>query len=81
MNNFRFTFETENDYFNAKMSGYIESFDIVRVNVKYADGNQVDFPVRSREELNEVLNNAAKNGNEILEIYQSEHSYDVCDYL
>lgn len=80
MNNFKFTFETNNDYMEATKTGYIDSFDIVRVNVKYSDGCQVDFPVKSREEFNQLIDNASKNGNEILEMYQAEHYYDVAEY-
>ena len=80
MNNFKFTFETNDDYMTARHTGYIDNFDIVRVNVKYPDGCQVNFPVTSREELNRVIENAAKYGNEILEMYQAEHYYDIADY-
>lgn len=80
MDNFKFTFETEADYMDARLTGYIDNCDVVRVNVKYPDGYQIDFPVKSREEFNRVLENAAKYGNEILDMYQSEYYYDIADY-
>jgi hypothetical protein len=77
MNNYKFTFETEQDYLNATKSGYIESFDIVRVVVKYPDNGTLDFPIKSNEELHNFVKSC---DDEIIKIYQAEHSYDIADY-
>ena len=78
MNNYKFTFETENDYFNAERTGHIDSFDIVRVAVKYPDECTVDFPIKSREEFEKFLNTTK---GKIVEIYPAVHSYTFYDYL
>jgi hypothetical protein len=65
-----FTFKTKSDYDNARNSGYIPDFDIVRVVV----GNS-DFPVYSEEEYEELL--AAGN---ITSSYQDKSYYDIQDY-
>jgi len=45
--NFKFTFDNDVQLRNAEMSGYIESYDIVRICVKRLDnGNQVDFRLK-----------------------------------
>jgi hypothetical protein len=75
---FKFTYETEEEYRNAELSGYIESFDCVRVTIKHSQGGEIDFPVKSREELNKVLD---FHGSSIYDIYPTVHSYDVQDYL
>ena len=80
MQNFKFTFETNDDYMRARMTGYIDNFDVVRVNIKYDDGYDVDFPATSREEFNRIIENATKNGHEIVKMYQAEHYYDIADY-
>jgi hypothetical protein len=77
---FKFTFETEAEYTEAQMTGYIDSFDIVRVTVIYDHAYQVNFPLKSREEFYECLANTSARGGQITELYQAVHSYDIMDY-
>ena len=84
MNDYKFTFETEQDYFNAERRGYIESFDIVRVEVEFPNEYNVDFPIKSSEEFEKYIANSKTDSNrfgKIVKIYQAEHSYDIYDYL
>jgi len=82
--NFKFTFDNDVQLRNAEMSGYIESYDIVRICVKRLDnGNQVDFPVKSREDYFETVASLNERANEyeMVEIYQDTHCYDMYDYI
>jgi len=76
-NDYKFTFETNQDLMRAQWSGYIPEYDIVRMVVKYADGSTLDFPVKTLEEYNEML--AYHNGR-IENIYPAVHMYDIKDY-
>lgn len=75
---FKFTFETEDDQFKAERTGYIESYDCVRMEVRHPQGGSIDFPVKNRESYQNLL---ALHGDSIAKVYQTEHSYDVYDYL
>jgi len=79
---FKFSFENDAQLSNAERSGYIESYDIVRVCLKLDNGNQIDFPLKSREDyINQV--NRINNDDAIVsaEFYPAEHMYDVQDYI
>jgi hypothetical protein len=80
---FKFRFETEKELSEAKMNGYIDLCDVVRINVRYKDdGTQVDSPYTSREEYIKVLelfNN--REDVEILKVYQDKWMWDVMDYM
>ena len=76
---FKFTFETEADQFAAERTGYIAEYDCVRMEVQYyPEGGSVDFPVKSREEYNRLLEFHKDN---IVIVYPTVHSYDIQDYL
>ena len=80
--NYKFTFDNDVELRNAEMTGYIESYDIVRVCLKLDNGNSIDFPLKSREDyVNQV--NRINNDDTIVsaEFYQDKHMYDVCDYI
>ena len=46
MKNFKFTFKTENDYMNARSRGYIDNYDIVRMNYKSKESS-IDYPIQA----------------------------------
>ena len=82
--NFKFTFDTDVELRRAELSGHIESYDMVRICVKRLDnGNQVDFPIKSREDYFETVSNLNERANEyeMVEIYQDTHSFDMYDYM
>jgi hypothetical protein len=57
---------------------------MVRICVKRLDnGNQVDFPVKTKEDyFSQVANlNERTNEFEMVEIYQDTHMYDIQDYI
>ena len=74
---FKFTFETEDEQFAAERTGYIESYDCVRMEVT-KHGSTIDFPVKNRESYHRLLNSLRKD--QINKIYPTVHSYDIYDY-
>ena len=81
---FKFTFDSDVELRRAQMTGYIESYDMVRICVKRLDnGNQIDFPLKTREDyFNEVARlNERSNEYDMVEIYQDTHMYDIQDYI
>lgn len=79
---FKFSFETNEQLRDAEMSGYIDLYDIVRVCVKMDNGNQIDFPLKSREEYINEINKINNNDSlEVIEVYQDKHMFDYYDYL
>lgn len=75
-----FTFKTDNDYHNARSSGYIDDYDIVRIEVKHPSGGGVDFATHSEEEYFEALKRIRESGAEIVRTYQDKMYYDINDY-
>lgn len=79
--NFKFSFENDAQLSNDEMSGYIESYDIVRVNIKLDNGNQIDFPLKSREDyINQVSRVNENNSIISADFYQDKHMFDIQDY-
>lgn len=74
---FKFTFQTEDDQRAAELTGYIESYDCVRMEVRHPQGGSIDFPVKNRESYYKLLK---FHGDSVVKVYQTEHSYDVYDY-
>lgn len=79
-NNFKFTFESQNEYINAEKRGFIPDFDIVRLEVDYPDGYHVDYPVKSREDYDREIKLIEERGGRLVSAYQSVHSFDIQDY-
>lgn len=75
---FKFTFETEDELFAAERTGYIESYDCVRMRVAKHDSIQ-DFPVKTKENYLRLLE--VLTPDQILKVYPTQHSYDLQDYL
>lgn len=74
---FKFTFKTEDDQRAAELTGYIESYDCVRMEVRHPEGGSIDFPVKNRESYYKLLK---FHGDSVVKVYQTEHSYDIYDY-
>jgi hypothetical protein len=82
--NFKFTFDTDVELRRAEFTGHIESYDMVRICVKRLDnGNQVDYPLKSREDYFETVASLNERSNEydMVEIYQDTHSFSMYDYI
>jgi cell division septal protein FtsQ len=82
--NFKFTFDNDAQLSNEERSGYIESYDIVRICVKRLDnGNQVDYPIKTREDYMKTVSRLNEKSNEydMIEIYQDTHMFDIQDYI
>ena len=75
---YKFTFQTEAEQFAAERTGYIESYDCVRMEVRHPQGGSTDFPVKNRESYETLLK---QNEGYIVTVYPTVHSYDVYDYL
>jgi hypothetical protein len=56
---------------------------MVRACVKYKDGPQIDYPLKTKENyFNEIARlNGRASDIESVEIYQSTHMFDINDYL
>ena len=81
---FKFTFDSDVDLRRAELTGYIESYDMVRICVKRLDnGNQVDFPIKTREDYFETVASLNERSNEydMVEIYQDTHMFDMYDFI
>jgi|694.fasta_scaffold03880_15 hypothetical protein len=76
--NYTFTFETDDQLFNAQRTGYIDIYDIVRICRKINKFETVDYPCKSREQFEWNLNEYKDS---IIEIYPDRHCYDVNDYI
>jgi len=79
MKQFEFTFKTEKDYNQARMTGYIDSYQMVRIE-KSTDTYSIDYPIHSLEEYNNTIEKM-NEANIQYKAYQSTHSYDIQDYL
>lgn len=77
MNNYKFTFKTDAEYFKAKFTGYIPEYECVRMTVKDENNNTYDFPIHSEEELHETVKRMEC---EIINIYPSTTFYEWDEY-
>ena len=75
-----FAFKTDNDYQRARRTGYIDDYDVVRIEVKHPSGGGVDFATHSEEEYFQALDKIKKSGSEIVKTYQDKMYYDINDY-
>ena len=73
---YNFTFKTEAELFQEESKGFIESYDIVRMEVK-TDNGSVDFPCKSEEDYHRCLK---IHGVNIQRVYQDTHGFDIQDY-
>jgi hypothetical protein len=78
MTEFNFTYQTCEDQYEAERTGYIESYDCVRVEVRHPEGGIIDFPVKSRESY---MKTVEAYGERLVKTYPTVHSYDLQDYL
>ena len=75
-----FTFKTDNEYHNARRSGYIDDYDIVRIEIKHPIGSRLDFATHSEEEYLEALDRIKKSEAQIVRTYQDKMYYDINEY-
>lgn len=78
LENPKFTFKTDRDYQRASM-GYIDKYDLVRVEMETDLGYTIDFPIHSEEEYLELKNNENK-AKKIKKVYQDQSYHDPADY-
>ena len=77
IDDFKFTFETNEDLAKAESTGYVPDYDIVRIEVDLGDGNTVDFPVKTREQY---ANELETRGDKIMNAYQDKMYFDINEY-
>jgi len=73
MNNYKFTFKTDAEYFSKRMTGYIPEYECVRMTIKKLGGGTIDFPIHSEEELHDTVK---RMEHEIIDIYPSKSFYE-----
>jgi hypothetical protein len=78
--NYTFTFALENDYIEAISKGYIEEYEIMRIEIQDENGNiTLDYPTHSLEEY--IKHIKSLNKNQTISIsYSSKHYYDASEY-
>lgn len=76
MSNFEFTFKTEAEYFSAKMTGYIDEYKCVRMEIIKAEGWHLDFPLHSEEEYTTYLSKYVRKGDRVIKTYPSTTFYE-----
>lgn len=73
---FEFTYKTDAEYRSAKLSGYIDEYKNVRIEVITNEGWHIDFPAHSEEDYYECLNRAQKEGDKIIRVYANVDYYE-----
>jgi len=76
-----FDFDTEEEYFKARCSGYIPDYNIARITRQHRDGSSIDYPCHSQEEFVKsihqwILDDTVKS----ISAYHAIHYYDINDY-
>lgn len=74
-----FTFKTEDEYLSARSSGYIDDYDVVRIQVSMG-GRTVDYPLHSEEEYIKDIKRLKEIGADIQKVYQDKMYYDIQEY-
>jgi hypothetical protein len=74
----QFTFKTQEAYDNARLTGFIDCYDIVRIK-RFDSTGLFDFPVHTQEDFEKVTQNYNKLGIKF-EAYASKHFFDIQDY-
>ena len=77
---FEFTFKTDAEYRSARLSGYIDEYKNVRMEVITNTGWHIDFPAHSEDEYYECLNRANKDGDKIIKVYANLDYYEAKDW-
>ena len=73
---FEFTYKTDAEYRSAKLSGYIDEYNNVRIEVITNEGWHIDFPAHSEQDYYECLNRAQKEGDKIIRVYANVDYYE-----
>jgi hypothetical protein len=73
---FEFTYKTDAEYRSAKLSGYIDEYKNVRIEVITNEGWHIDFPAHSEQDYYECLNRAQKEGDKIIRVYANVDYYE-----
>ena len=73
---FKFTFQTDQELLCKELQGNIDTFDIVRVTVKQPNGNTLDYPIKTKESLDNFFLNLETSENEFLKMYPDKHGFE-----
>lgn len=76
MSNFEFTFKTDAEYFSEKMTGYIDEYKCVRMEIVSSEGWHIDFPIHTEEEYTTYLSKYVTSGDTIINTYPSTTFYE-----
>ena len=81
VDDYTFTYQTDDEYYQQQGTGYVDDYNMVRMEVIFNNGYNVDFPVRTKEALiNDIKRIQSTEGARIIKIYPSIHSFDIMDY-
>lgn len=76
LSSFEFTYKTHSEYLSDRLSGYIDEYKNVRMEVITNEGWHMDFPAHSEQEYYECLNRAQKDGDKIIRVYANIDHYE-----
>lgn len=78
--NYTFTFITEQEYWNARSTGYIKEYDLMRIEVHDDNGMMIgDYPVNTMEEfVRDIKNLNQKNAK--FSVYSDKSYFDIEEY-
>ena len=73
---FKFTFQTEHELLCKELQGDINTFNIVRVTIKKPNGFTWDYPIKTKESLDNFFLNLETSENEFLKMYPAKHGFE-----
>lgn len=77
---FKFTFKTNDEYWNARNTGFIPDFDMVSIVAEYPSGDELEIQVKTEEEFKDKMRELDMKGVKIKERYQNQDFFDIKDY-
>lgn len=76
-----FDFDTEEEYYKARGTGYIPDYNIARIKRKHTDGSLIDYPCHSKQEfLTDIKRWLLDDSVISIEAYHDIHYYDIEEY-
>lgn len=76
-----FDFNTMEEYYSARCTGYIEDYKMARIERIHKSGTSIDYPCHSKEGLLKQIHEFSMDETVVsFRAYQSTHYYDVRDY-
>lgn len=78
--NYTFTFITEQEYWNARSTGYIKEYDLMRIEIHDDNGMMIgDYPVNTMEEFVRDIKHLNQK-NTKFSVYSDKSYFDIEEY-